>query len=218
MIQGTSACAATAYRPAGLRADRNRQIYAAVLQLLPEIGYDRMSIDAVAAHARVGKATIYRRWPGKPEMVVAALRHQKFEVHVPVDTGTLRGDLVAMLRGIAQMCVSDLSLMLAVLFAMRTNPVLARLVRNHVLPTSRTETDGIIDRAVVRGEITPRANIHEVFHGLGPALIVSRLVAEGEAIDDEYIECVVDNVLLPVLTGGCDSTASHASGPGTCAD
>ncbi len=200
VIQRASACATTADRPVGLRADRDRQIYAAVLELLPEIGYERMSIDAVAARARVSKATIYRRWPGKPEMVVDALRHQKFEVHVPVDTGTLRGDLVAMLRGIAQICVSDLALMLAVVFATRTNPELAGLVREHVLPASRTRTDGIIDRAVTRGEITPKAEIREVFHALAPALLVSRLVSEGRPIDDEYIECVVEHVLLPVLT------------------
>jgi AcrR family transcriptional regulator len=189
-----------AERPAGLHPDRDPQIFAAVLELLPEIGYERMSIDAVAIRARVSKATIYRRWPGKPQMVVDALRHQKFEVHVPVDTGSLRGDLLAMLRATARICVSDISLMLAVVFAMRSNPQLARLMRDHVLPASRTESDGIIDRAVARGEIAPNQQVRELFHGLAPALMTSRLVAEGLPLDDEYLECVVDHVLLPVLT------------------
>jgi hypothetical protein len=121
-------------------------------------------------------------------------------VHVPGDTGTLRGDLLAMLRAAARMCTADLSLMLAVVFAMRSNPELARLMRDHVLPASRMESDGIIDRAVARGEIAPDDTVRELFPGLAPALLTSRLVAEGRPIDDEYLQCVVDHVLLPVLT------------------
>jgi AcrR family transcriptional regulator len=199
VIQTGPAGAATAERQAGLHADRDPHIYAAVLDLLPHIGYERMTIEAVATRARVSKATIYRRWPGKPQMVADALRHQKFEVHVPVDTGTLRGDLLAMLRAAARICAADISLVLAVVFAMRSNPELARLVRDHVLPASRMESDRIIDRAVARGEIAPDDNVRELFHGLGPALLTSRLVGEGCPIDDEYLQRVVDHVLLPVL-------------------
>ena len=199
MVHEAAASAATAVRPAGLHADRDPQIFAAVLELLPEIGYERMTIDAVAVRARVSKATIYRRWQGKPQMVADALRHEKFEVHVPVDTGTLRGDLLAMLHAVARICTSDLSLMLAVVFAMGSNPELAELMRDHVLPASRMQSDGIIDRAVARGEIAPNDKIRDLFHGLGPALLTSRLIEEGRALDDEYLQCVVDHVLLPVL-------------------
>lgn len=199
MIQKSLACTASADRPAGLHADRDPQIYAAVLELLPQIGYERMTIDAVATRARVSKATIYRRWPGKPQMVADALRHQKFEVPVPVDTGTLRGDLLAMLRAAARICIKDLALVLAVVFAMQSNPELARLMRDHVLPAARMPSDVIIDRAVSRGEIAPDDSVRELFHGLAPALLSSRLVTEGRQIDDEYLQRVVDHVLLPVL-------------------
>ncbi|MBX6357491.1 MAG: TetR/AcrR family transcriptional regulator [Micromonosporaceae bacterium] len=200
MIDEAAACAAVAERPAGLHADRDRQIFAAVLELLREIGYERMTIDAVANRARVSKATIYRRWPGKPQMVADALRHQKFEVHVPADTGTLRGDLLAMVHAVARLCAADLPLMLAVVFAMRSNAELARLMREHVLPAARMQTDSIIDRAVARGEIAPDDKVRELFHGLAPALLTSRLAADGLPIDDEYLQRVVDHVLLPVLT------------------
>jgi AcrR family transcriptional regulator len=201
MIQKTAAsAAATTDRPAGLHADRDPQIFAAVLELLREIGYERMTIDAVAARARVSKATIYRRWPGKPQMVAAALRHHKFEVVPPVDTGSLRGDLMATVHAAAKICISDLSLMLAVVFAMQTNPELARLMRENVLPAARTQTDGIIDRAVARGEIAPNDQVRELFHGLAPALLMSRLAADDLPIDDAFLEAVVDHVLLPVLT------------------
>ena len=199
MINKAPVCGAAAERPAGLHADRDPQIFAAVLELLREIGYERMTIDAVAARARVSKATIYRRWPGKPQMVADALRNQKFEVHVPVDTGTLRGDLLAMLRAAARICTTDISLMLAVAFAMLSNPELAALMREHVLPAKRMESDGIIDRAVSRGEIAPDDRVRALFHGLAPALLMSRLAAEGLPADDEYLRCLVDHVLLPVL-------------------
>jgi AcrR family transcriptional regulator len=199
VVQRAPGCAATAERPPGLHADRDPQIYAAALALLREIGYERMAIDAVAARARVSKATIYRRWPGKPQMVADALRNHKFEVHVPVDTGTLRGDLLAMLRAAARICTADASLMLAVAFAMQSNPELGRLMRDHVLPAKRMESEGIIDRAVARGEIAPDDRVRELFHGLAPALLMSRLAAEGLPVDDEYLRCVVDHVLLPVL-------------------
>ena len=67
----------------------------AALELLAEIGYDRLSIDAVAARAKASKMTIYRRWSGKAELVVDALSSLRKPGEVP-DTGSLRGDLEAM--------------------------------------------------------------------------------------------------------------------------
>jgi AcrR family transcriptional regulator len=158
-------------------------------------------MDAVAARAKASKATIYRRWPGKPQMVADALRRHKFEVAPPVDTGTLRGDLLAMVHATAEICITDLSLMLAVVFATQSNPELARLMRENVMPAARMQSDGIIDRAVARGEIAPAEDkIRELFHGLAPSLLMSRLAADNLPIDDEFVECVVDHVLLPVLT------------------
>lgn len=187
-------------RPAGLHADRDPQIFAAVLDLLPEIGYDRMTIEAVAARARVSKATIYRRWPGKPEMVADALRHRKGDVYLPPDTGSLRGDLLAMLRATADICTADIALMLAVVFAMQTNAELAGLMREHVLPAARLNSDAILDRAAARGEITVDDTLRDLFHGLCPALLTSRLVADGRPIDEAFLESIVDRVLLPMLT------------------
>lgn len=126
-------------------------LFAVVTDLLREVGYDRMTIDAVAARAHVSKATIYRRWDGKAELVVAALGGRQVGVHNPPDTGSLRGDLIELLRATAAICVADCDLMQALTFAMRTNPELERLVRRQVLPAGRVASTAILVRAAARG-------------------------------------------------------------------
>ncbi|RLP96697.1 TetR/AcrR family transcriptional regulator [Micromonospora sp. CV4] len=174
-------------------------LFAVVVELLRELGYDRMTIDAIAARAHVSKATIYRRWDGKTELVVAALRDRHVGVHNPPDTGSLRGDLIELLRATAAICEDDSDLMQALIFAMRTNPELERLVRHQVLPAGRVASTAILVRAAARGEIPPEAGERELFHDLAPALTMSRIVAHGLPVDDAFLTQVVDQVLIPVL-------------------
>src|SRR3954470_4023103 len=84
------------------RDPRRRQaILDAATHLLTEVGYDRMTVDALAARAGVSKPTIYRRWPGgKPEIVADAIRSKRAEAGELPDTGSLRGDLMALLGGV----------------------------------------------------------------------------------------------------------------------
>ena len=77
-----------------VEGEREQQILDATLEVLDEVGYDLLTMDAVAARAKASKATLYRRWKGKPELVVAAITAHKGEATVP-DTGSLRGDLIA---------------------------------------------------------------------------------------------------------------------------
>ncbi|MET8311466.1 MULTISPECIES: TetR/AcrR family transcriptional regulator [unclassified Micromonospora] len=174
-------------------------LFAVVIEVLRQVGFDRLTIDAVAARAHVSKATIYRRWDGKTELVVAALRHRQVGVHNPPDTGSLRGDLIELLRATAAVCAADCDLMQALAFAMRTNPELERLVRHQVLPAGRVASTAILVRAAARGEIPPEAGERELFHELAPALSMSRIVASGLPADDAFLTQVVDQVLIPVL-------------------
>ncbi|MET8123188.1 TetR/AcrR family transcriptional regulator [Micromonospora sp. NPDC005189] len=180
-------------------------LFAVVIDLLREVGFDRLTIDAVAARAHVSKATIYRRWDGKAELVVAALRDRQVGVHNPPDTGSLRGDLIELLRATAAICAADCDLMQALAFAMRTNPELERLVRHQVLPAGRVASTAILVRAAARGEIPPEAGERELFHELAPALSLSRIVASGLPADDAFLTQVVDQVLIPVLRYQPDS-------------
>ena len=73
---------------------RETELLAVTLQLLQEHGYDRLTVDAVAAAARASKATVYRRWPSKAELVLAAFIEGVRQIAVHPQTGTLRGDLL----------------------------------------------------------------------------------------------------------------------------
>ncbi|HEX7824236.1 MAG TPA: helix-turn-helix domain-containing protein, partial [Mycobacterium sp.] len=75
---------------------REAELLAVTLQLLQQNGYDRLTLDAVATTAQASKATVYRRWPTKAELVLAAFIEGTRHSAVPPDTGTLRGDLLAL--------------------------------------------------------------------------------------------------------------------------
>src|SRR5271165_3463260 len=83
-------------------AAREQAILAAAAELVAEIGYERVTVDAIAARARASKATMYRKWPGKAELVADALRRQAEgqSAELP-DTGSARGDLLWIVRSIA---------------------------------------------------------------------------------------------------------------------
>src|SRR3954449_11409393 len=81
-------------RRSRITPEREAELYEAVLELLREVGYDALTMDAVATRTRSSKATLYRQWGGKAELVVKALRSQKPHFD-EVDTGSLRGDLHA---------------------------------------------------------------------------------------------------------------------------
>ena len=83
-----------------VEGEREDEILDATLHLLLEVGYDRLTLDAVARRARASKATLYRRWDGKPSLVVDAMVRAKQAPHVEQhDTGSLRGDLVSTFCG-----------------------------------------------------------------------------------------------------------------------
>jgi AcrR family transcriptional regulator len=192
---------ARANRPTGPRAEaREQAILDAALELLMEVGYDRLSMDALAERARAGKATIYRHWSGKAQIVAEAVRRLKGDqLARHVDTGTLRGDL---LGALGQMCTSmdteDAAIIAGVLSAMRTDPELAELIRTQVLDNKRGKFNSIIERAVRRGEL-PEGSSADLVEEVVPAMVVNRLVIQGQPLSDEFAAHVVDDVMLPLL-------------------
>ena len=183
------------------RRGRGREpaIREAALELLAEVGYDRMSMDAVAARAHASKATIYRRWPGKAELVIDAVRCRAAHTLDPPDTGSLRGDIIATLgvtaKGIGS---TDADLMAGVLRAMRSAPDLADCVRAQLVEQKRYVGRTLVARAAARGEVPADAGA-EVFHETAPALMFFRLLVTGEPIDDDFLAHVADDVLIPLL-------------------
>lgn len=189
---------------------RESAICAAALELLGEVGYDRMSMDAVAARAKASKATIYRRWPGKRELVEYAIRCRGPQHLEPPDTGSLRGDILATLRLAAEgFAAEDVALLSGVLRAMREAPEIADTLRQQVLVDKRNMGATIVRRAVERGELRPDAD-PGVFHEVAPALMFFRMLVIGEPIDDEFVRHVADDVLIPLLACSSRTTVPSA--------
>jgi AcrR family transcriptional regulator len=188
-------------RPTGARAEaREQAILDAALALLMEVGYDRLSMDALAERAHAGKATIYRHWSGKAEVVVAAVAQLKCEAMAPFpSTGSLRTDLLGAILQIAgSIADSDAAIIAGVTSAMRTDPELAELVRTQILDSKRGEFDGIVGRAVRTGEL-PEGSAADALDEVVPAILIYRLVVQGQPIDEAFAAHVVDDIVLPLL-------------------
>jgi AcrR family transcriptional regulator len=188
-------------RPSGARAAARRQaILDAALALLMEVGYDRMSMDALADRARAGKATIYRHWSGKAEVVVEAIRCRKCDdFSAPPDTGSLRGDLLAALnRSRESFTEEDSALIIGMVSAMHHDQELADLMRQQMSEAKQGLYDEIVARAVQRGEPVS-ISAAPVANEVSSALFFNRVAMGSGEIDEAFIYHVVDDVILPLL-------------------
>ncbi|MEA5360838.1 TetR/AcrR family transcriptional regulator [Amycolatopsis sp., V23-08] len=180
---------------------REDAILAAAVELIGEVGYDRISMDAIAARAKASKMTIYRKWPGKAELVAEALRRRAEgeTLHI-ADTGTLRGDLIAAVEGIARALTGERGpSLLGLLGAVREDPALRDLVRTQIDGTSNAVATAIAHRATTRGEPLTAANPSMVL-GLAVAQLVLSTLLNGTPPDTEARHRLVDEVVLPLLT------------------
>jgi len=181
-----------------LDASRDVALRAAALELLAEIGYDRLTIDAVAARARASKTTIYRRWSGKAELVVDALKCLKGSPPVP-DTGTLRGDLEAMVHGSADGAGFGTQLIVGMITALARDAELRRVFREQLVEPGNAEMKEVFARAVGRGEVPSDRNL-DLLVSVLPALAIQHLLTFGEIPEAEFAQQVIDDVILPLAT------------------
>jgi AcrR family transcriptional regulator len=137
---------------------RSKQSHQAMLQatleLLGEVGFDRLSIEAIAARAGVGKTTIYRRYATKEELVADAIENVRSEIVLP-DTGSLQGDLDALVENAAQITLSPLGrqTVATIVSSAASNPQFARIYWTKYLEPRRKTFAIVIDRAKARTEI-----------------------------------------------------------------
>lgn len=191
-------------RPTSPRRGRAREeaILAAVVELVGEVGYERVTVNAIAERARASKATMYAKWPGKAELVAYALRRQAQggDPVVVADTGSLRGDLLAVVGGIARAISGaggKLSL-LTLVGALRDDPGLRDQVRTQIQVTSAQNVHAICARAVDRGELTPDGDAGAVLDLAFSHLFLTTLL-QGDPPDHAQQAWLVDDVVLPLL-------------------
>ncbi|ORA06404.1 TetR/AcrR family transcriptional regulator [Mycolicibacterium bacteremicum] len=189
-------------RPGGRPRDdaREAHILEVAFALLTEVGYDGLTFEEVARRAGASKATLYRRWKSKRDMVSAALRAvpARRDGADEIDTGSLRGDLLALCRRLlATMQSTDGQTALVLLQAGLEDPDLCDEIERTVGPTGARLPKSVIDAAVRRGELPYEVHPFAFEEVVGAALLLRRM--NGLDCGDTYLQALVDSVVLPAL-------------------
>lgn len=193
MIDKVPATARSLGRPREERADR--AIVRAALELIAEQGVRDLRMDDVADRAHVGKATIYRRYRSKDELVAAAVAALVSEIEVP-DTGSTRADLVALMHGAVEVYSGSVeaAAMPSLVDAMKRDAGLARTVREGVLAGRRAALGVVLERAVKRCDLRADLDLELALDVLGGPLFY-RLLITGGPIDRRLADGVVELIL-----------------------
>jgi len=178
---------------------RETELLAVTLALLQQEGYDGLTVDAVAATARASKATVYRRWPTKAELVLAAFIEGVRQVAVAPDTGTLRGDLLQMGETICEQVRAHASTMRAVLVEVSRNPALNDVMQHQFLDQRKALFKHVLGQAVERGEIDA-ADITDDLWDVMPGYLIFRSIWSGRTPTRRTVQSLVDDVMIPSLT------------------
>jgi AcrR family transcriptional regulator len=181
---------------------REAELLAVTLQLLQQEGYDGLTVDAVAATARASKATVYRRWPTKAELVLAAFIEGVRHAAVAPETGTLRGDLLQLGEVVCDQARAHASTMRAVLVEVSRNAALNDVMQHQFLDQRQALIEHVLGQAVDRGEIDAAA-ITEDLWDLMPGYLIFRSIWSGRIPTRRTVQALVDDVMIPSLTRRC---------------
>jgi AcrR family transcriptional regulator len=185
-------------RPRRPDGERQQAILRATYDLLGEVGYQGLRVDAVAARARASKATLYRHWPSKASLVADAVRACKNSAEDIPDTGSLRGDLLTWFRVIADSIGGEQGPLMAGLFmAMYRDPELAAELRS--MRTSKAPAAAAIcARAEQRRELRPGYDAG-LIDEIVPGQMFMHHFAMGLPLDAAFLDHVLDDIILPLL-------------------
>jgi len=188
---------------------RDKEILDAALEILGETGYDGMTIDMVATRAKAGKATLYRRWPSKGELVidaVACMKNGDLNLSQLPDTGTLRGDLIAMIKPHS---IEDgekkLRVIAGLMSLLAHSPELAETARVSVVEPRVTAHRFLLRRAIERGEISPHCDVDNL-STVTTAMASMRVLFERKPVNREFLISLIDGVILPAVGLGAEQS------------
>lgn len=177
---------------------RDEAIIDATIDVLVRDGYDRLSMEGVAAAAGVGKATVYRRWSTKAELVIDAMASLKPAIDT-IDSGTLEGDIELLIAASCSPHSQRLQqVMVSVCSALPREPDLLEAFKNRFTEPRIALITHMLERARGRGELGPEVDI-SIAASLVPSLMLQRALMTGMPAGRVYAEQVVGSVLLPVL-------------------
>jgi len=174
-------------------------IRAAVVGLLAEHGPGGVTMESVATAARTSKPVLYRRWPDSASLLRDTLLRLATAAIPHEDTGSYRGDMLAILRGWAVLFSGpDAPALRALVSAMAHDHELAAAFREDVIGWRKKEMAALLSRGIARGDV--RADVPvEIARELGQSVLWHRLLVTGDPIDDDLVVQIVDEVLVPFI-------------------
>jgi AcrR family transcriptional regulator len=199
----------TPVRPDHRRLPRRRggvlveAIHAATLAELTENGYMGLSVERVAQRARTSKAVIYRRWPGRADLVAAAMRHagERERACIP-DIGDVRADLFALLRAAADRLAGPYGeAVRGLITETLADPEATRAARENLTQGRNRLIRLVLERAVQRGQAGPQALTPQLV-SLAPTLLSQHYLLHGAPITDQAINDILDEVIMPLIRPG----------------
>jgi AcrR family transcriptional regulator len=195
----------TEQQPSKARRRRGATLEAVLLQAawdeLTAVGYATLTMEGVAARAKTSKMVLYRRWPNRPELMLAALRHRAKTSSAKVpDTGSLRGDVLALLRDRSER-YSELAGLISILFTdyYRETGLPPSVLRERIRGGSGT-MELLLRRAVERGEISAEVLSSRIAR-LPTDLVRHDLIMTQGPLPDASLVEIVDEIFLPLLRG-----------------
>lgn len=153
-------------------AQAHQAILQATLEMLGELGFERMSIDAIAARAGVGKTTIYRRYQSKEELVADAIESLREEVIIQ-DTGSFWGDIEALIESAGQITLTPLGrqTVAMIISSAISNPQFAQIYWKKYLQPRRQAFAIVLERAKTRNEVQAEVDSNLVFDIISGVMI-----------------------------------------------
>lgn len=195
-------------RPRSSEADQ--AILQATLDLLAEVGYQAMSIEAIAARAKVGKATIYRRYASKEELVADALESRFGEEEPTPDTGSLWADLEVVIGDIVETTLSDLGrqTLALIISTASSSPQFAQIYYAKYIAPHRNELTVLFERAKARGEIDRNVDPGFFLDLVGSSIFYSLMFKT----EPGAIEAHIRRVMSFAVTGSDAGASQESSG------
>jgi AcrR family transcriptional regulator len=188
----------------------NSAIFEATLDEPAEVGYTKLTMERVAARAGASKASVYRRWPSRMELVLDAVHHLAPDPTDTPDTGSLRGDALAFMRAAAKLLAGPGGEALRGLLGdALADPSRTLELRRHSRGTGHRIMQEIVQRAVARGEINSAA-ITPLRLDVAQAMLREQFLFHGPPIPDAVIVEIVDETVLPLFLGSVQTHDSHS--------
>ncbi|MCH3974343.1 MAG: TetR/AcrR family transcriptional regulator [Bifidobacterium tibiigranuli] len=179
-------------------SDLEGDILDAAWRQILEQGLDSLTFESVAARARTSRPVLYRRWPTREELAAAALRRQ-LSAHNPSlpDTGSLRGDVIALLHEALDSKISVASLVAAMGVFPERHPTRFATLRDQVLAHGTPVMTILLSRERERGELP--VDIPKCVADLPLRLLRDEILIAGRHVDDNAITSIVDDIFLPLI-------------------